>query len=136
VLARAETEEELMQKKQDWQDRYRQLRQDAKRLERNAAAARENYARAQRRNYPRGDALQQFLVQEQDAETELAKVKKELAGIFDEARRAGIPPGWLYEVEDEPVVVPAPAASANPSDDAADEDDGRNPLYKQDDDAN
>ena len=137
VLARAETEEELMQKKQEWQDRYRKLRQEAARLERNAANARESYARAQRRNYPRGNALAQYLVDAENAEKELAKVKAELNGIFDEARREGIPPGWLYAVEDEPIDVPAPAAAGGASPGATDDDDGgRNPLYQQDKDAN
>ena len=55
-------------------------------------------------------------------------------------------PGWLYAVDDEPIVIPEPAApDSNASDDGdytdnrddADEEyddwDGRNPLYLEDD---
>jgi hypothetical protein len=129
-VANAQTEEQLMEQKNEWQERYRGLLQEAERLKENAATMRSNYSQAQQRNYPRGNARQEFLIKADEAETELVKVKAQLAGIFEEARRAGIPPRWLYEVDDEPIVVPAAADSANADDE--EEDDGRNPLYKDD----
>jgi hypothetical protein len=121
-------EEDLQNQKEYWQDRYRRLRQDAARLERNAERARKAYALAQRRNYPRGGARQQLFQQIEDAETELESVRKEIAELPSEARRAGAMPGWLYEVEKEEVVIPEPAAPDS-SELAADDCAGRNPIY-------
>ena len=127
-VALAQDESELAQQKTEWQDRYRTLLRNQALLRSNIAISQENYARAQRRNYPRGGARQQFLIDADNAEKELVVVKEEIAQISVDARHAGIPPNWLYEVEDEPLTA-APPASV--SDEKNDEEDraGRNPLY-------
>jgi len=124
-------DEVLQHEKEYWQDRYRRLRQNAARLERNAERARKAYALAQRRNYPRGGARQKLFQQIEDAETELESVRKEIEELPREARRAGALPGWLYEVEQEEVVIPEPAAPDS-DDPAADACAGRNPIYCED----
>ena len=61
----------------------------------------------------------------QEAEKELARVEEELSTLADDARRAGALPGWLYEVEMEPVAPAAregAAADRGPAPD--DEEDG------------
>jgi hypothetical protein len=128
--AQAQTEEEIQELRETWQNRYRALLSDRARLTRNIAAAKENYARAQRRNYPRGGARQQFLIDADSAEKELAATEQEIAGIFTEARHENVPSGWLYQVEDEPIETSRPAAL-----DESDEQDraGRNPIYFKDD---
>lgn len=128
--AEAQSEEELQNQKNYWQTRYRTLLQNRELLKQNIAKSRKNYAQAQRRNYPRGGAREQYRLDADAAEKELADVEKEIAGIFVEARSAGALPRWLSEVEDEPIVLPesAPAASANGT---PAEDDGRNPLYRK-----
>jgi len=130
----------LEEQKAEWQNRYRSLLQNQARLHHNAQMARENYARAQRRNYPRGGARQQFLIDADDAEKELVTVKEEIAQIHVDARHASIPQNWLYDVEEEPITMGPPAASAtnNGSADADAEEDraGRNPLYFEDEDNN
>ncbi len=118
--------------KEYWQDRYRRLRQDAARLERNAERARKAYALAQRRNYPRGGARQKLFQQIEDAEAELESVRQEIAELPTEARRAGAMPGWLYEVEEEEVVIPEPAAADAIDADETEDRAGRNPLYFDD----
>ena len=125
-------EEELQNQKEYWQERYRRLRQDAARLERNAERARKAYALAQRRNYPRGGARQKLSQQIEDAETELESVRKEIEELPSEARRAGAMPGWLYEVEEEEVVIPEPAAPDAADAEEAEDRAGRNPLYLDD----
>jgi len=105
------------------------LLRNAALLERNARRSREYYAQAQRRNYPRGGARQRLLAQAAEAEAELRTVREEIEALRVEARREGALPGWLYEVEDEEIVVPEPAAPDG-SDSSSDERDaGRNPLY-------
>lgn len=125
--AQADAEQALLDQKAHWQGRYRTLLRNAARLEETAKNSRENYARAQRRNYPRGGARQRFILDAENAETELVKLKEEIAQIFVDARRDAIPTNWLWEVDDEPIDL-APPASASEEDD---EDDraGRNPLY-------
>ena len=116
--------------KEEWQDRYRALLQDAARLRHNANSARDNYRMAQRWNYPRGGARQKFLLQADEAERDLVRVESDLEKFRVDARRAGALPGWLYEVEEEERVVSEPAAPA----DASDPDlEGRNPLYLEQD---
>jgi len=128
--AQAQTEEEIQEQRDAWQNRYRNLLSNRARLIRNIEASRENYARAQRRNYPRGGARQQFLIDADTATKELAATEKEIAGIFTEARQENVPPGWLYQVEDEPIEMPQPAAL----DESEEQDrEGRNPLHFKDD---
>ena len=130
-VAVAQDESALAQQKAEWQDRYRTLLRNQALLRSNIEISHENYARAQRRNYPRGGARQQFIIDAENAEKELVVVKEEIVQIAEDARHAGIPPKWLYEVDDEPLTA-APPASA--SDEKNDEEDraGRNPLYFED----
>jgi hypothetical protein len=130
-----ESEDDSGALRASWQDRYRGLLQDRARFSEGIAISNKNYTQAQRRNYPRGGARQQFLLDAANAEKKLAETEEKITGIFDEARDAGVPPGWLYEVEDEPVIMTRPA-SPNPgmADPAGEEDrEGRNPLYFKDD---
>jgi hypothetical protein len=118
-----------------WQDRYRGLLQDRTRFSESIAISNKNYTQAQRRNYPRGGARQQFLLDAANAEKKLAETEEKISQVFDEARDAGVPPGWLYEVDDEPILVTRPASPNPGMADPTDEEDreGRNPLYFQDD---
>ena len=133
-VAVAQDESALAQQKAEWQDRYRTLLRNQALLRSNIEISRENYARAQRRNYPRGGARQQFIIDAENAEKELVVVKEEIAQIAVDARHAGIPPNWLYEVEDEPLTAAPPASVSDDSDEKNDEEDraGRNPIYFED----
>lgn len=139
TLASAETEEELLAKRAHWQDRYRTLLHNQAVLTRNIEKLRGDYAQAQRRNYPRGGAREAFLEKAAEQADLLAEVERELETIFREARAQDVPPGWLYEVEDEPIDTstrPAsPAGDGRDDDDAGVDPAGRNPLYLDDDDA-
>ncbi|MAG34187.1 MAG: hypothetical protein CL908_25185 [Deltaproteobacteria bacterium] len=131
--ASAQTEQEVLDQRTFWQDHYRRLLTNRAILKDNAARSRKYYSQAQRRNYPRGGARQQFLLDAENAEKELAVVEQEIAQIFVDARTQEIPPGWLYEVEDEPITIPAaPDADAEAVEEAEDRA-GRNPLYFKDD---
>ena len=54
--AAGETEEELLAKKDQWQGRYRELRNNVARMQENAKKLRKAYSKAQHANYPRGGA--------------------------------------------------------------------------------
>lgn len=118
-----------------WQGKYRMLLKNRATLNNNLVQLKHDYGQAQRRNYPRGGARQALLEQARQAEQELAQVQAEIASIFSDARRQEIPPGWLYEVEDETIEPNRPAAPDAAGGENAADDDGRNPLYSKDDDS-
>jgi hypothetical protein len=127
----AENEEEAeLAKKTEWQDRYRVLRTNAVRMQDNAAKMRRAYGLAQHANYPRGNAREDFRKRVEKAERDGERYQAELAEFEEEARRNGIPPGWLAEVEDEPIDRGFPAEL----DEESEDDGGRNPLYADEDD--
>lgn len=151
--AAAETEEELLAKKDQWQGRYRVLRNNAARMSENAKKLRKAYSQAQHANYPRGGAREAFRVQVEKSENDAQDYEAKLVAFRDEARRNDVPPGWLYEVDDEPIDHGLPAdqedvgfddeqdepgyeepdeASDDDRDEVEDGDDGRNPLYDDD----
>jgi hypothetical protein len=124
--AAAETEEETLAKREYWQDKYRVLLRNQAILKDNVTKLEHDYAQAQRRNYPRGGARNELILKATLQRQQLAQTEKEIASIFTEARTSDVPPGWLYEIEDEPIDTPRPA-----SPDTAGEDDraGRNPRF-------
>lgn len=112
--------------KATWQARYRNLRQAEVQLKRTIEDATKEYADANRRNYRRSGVRHAYQAQASNAKAELGRVEKEISGIYDEARRAGIPLTWLYEVEEETVTPDMPSAEARKNEDHRE---GRNPLY-------
>jgi len=126
----AETEEETLALKADWQGRYRALRNNAVRMRENATKLRRAYGLAQHANYPRGGAREEFKKEVEQAERDADRYEAELVEFHEEARRNEIPPGWLLEVDDEPIDRGLPAAQED-SEDAPDRG-GRNPLYDDD----
>jgi hypothetical protein len=87
-------------KKEYWQKRYAQILVRAAGAERQLAMSRVAYRESRQRDRPRGEARQQLVVALQEAETEYEAASKLLAEFPEDARRAGIPPGWLREVEE------------------------------------
>ncbi|MCR9093820.1 MAG: hypothetical protein NXI30_06370 [bacterium] len=132
-LAFAETEEEILAKRTQWQERYRVALGNREILKDNIAKLRKNYAQAQRRNYPRGGAREAFLTQAQEQEVLLEETEQEIESIREEARAASIPPGWLAEVEDESFERPSQPAAPSSDEEEVDRE-GRNPIYFDDDD--
>jgi hypothetical protein len=143
--ASAETEEELLAKKDLWQGRYRELRNNEARMNENAKKLRAAYAQAQHANYPRGGAREEFRLQVEKAEQDAQDYGAKLVAFRDEARQNDVPPGWLYEVDDEPIDHGLPAdqdddgfdedTDENDAEDEAEDREGRNPLYLDDEDA-
>ncbi len=129
------SEDAELAKKAEWQDRYRTLRNNAARMRDNAIKLRRAYGLSQHANYPRGGARLQFKEQVLDTERKADDYAAQVAAFADEARQHQIPPGWIYEVDDEPVDLGTPAAA---DDDESTHEikapDGRNPLYFDNDD--
>lgn len=85
--------------KKAWQDRYRDAfaRERAARVE--LEAARTAYTKGRNRQRLRGDKRAQAVERIRVAEVELAEATRDLEVVPEEARRAGVPPGWLRDVE-------------------------------------
>jgi len=126
----AQTEEEESAKKAEWQDRYRTLRNNSVRMRDNAIKLQRAYKLSQHSNYPRGGARLRFKEQVEDTVRAADDYEAKLAAFMDEARANSIPPGWIYEVEDEPVDGGTPAAVGD-DEEAQDVQtpEGRNPAY-------
>ncbi len=130
VVAGANAEEAELSKKAEWQDRYRTLRNNSVRMRDNATKLRKAYSQSQHANYPRGGARERFKQQVLDTERKADQYEVQLAQFVDEARQNQIPPGWLYEVDDEPVDPGTPAAAGGDDDThSINAPDGRNPAY-------
>jgi len=131
-LASAETEEEELAKKADWQGRYRALRNNAARMRENATKLRRAYGLAQHANYPRGGAREDFRRQVEKAERDADDYASKVESFHDEARANEIPPGWLFEVDDEPIDPGLPADQDESELEPEDDREGRNPIYLDD----
>ena len=127
--AEAEQVDATQVMKDEWQNEYRRLLQDAARLRRNAQNARENYARAVRRRYPRGTERDAILIEAEEAERGLVQVEAEIEKLRLDGRRAGAFPGWFSEVDDEPLGPAQPASPAETTRPGPEDREGRNPLY-------
>ena len=121
--------------KAHWQESYRKLRREAARLRQLVDRETTAYAEANRRNYRRGTVRHVHRKAALEAQQELAVVEAKLARFSDDAIKQGALPGWLYEVEDEPVEIPDGNLDPDASD-AEDDTAGRNPIYLDDDDDN
>ena len=136
TAATAETEDEDAAKKAEWQDRYRTLRNNAARMRDNASKLRRAYKLSQHSNYPRGGARLSFKQQVEDTERKAEEFESKLASFHDEARENQIPPGWIFEVDDEPVDLGTPASAGEDEEThAVQAPEGRNPAFYGDGDA-
>lgn len=116
-----------LDQKLEWQQRYRIMLKNQAILADNAEKLRKNYAQANRRNYPRGGERDKFLLDAAEAEADLVQLKQETAQLLVNARRNDLPRSWFYEVDDEEIQAPTPAAKGQDEQDPSRE--GRNPLY-------
>jgi hypothetical protein len=83
----------------EWQERYRDLIEQERRASERLEAARTAYADGRQRKRLRGERKLEVMEELDNAEADHQKARDELEAFPEEARRAGIPPGWLREVE-------------------------------------
>ncbi len=87
-------------KKEYWQRKYAQIMSRASGAELRVEASRAAYREARQRDRPRGAERQKLVIELESAEAEYQTASKLLADFPEKARRAGVPPGWLREVEE------------------------------------
>ena len=83
-----------------WQQRYRGLLQQIEQAQLDLDTARGAYNKRRQRERLRGEHRKQAVAAIEEAETRLRDAQQGLDELPDEARKAGIPPGWLRAVED------------------------------------
>jgi hypothetical protein len=86
--------------KAEWQARYRSLLDSVSEAASRYEAAKAVYSKNRQINRKRGDARFDINTELSEAQIELADARVALEDFPEEARRAGVPPGWLREVED------------------------------------
>lgn len=88
------------QRKRDWQTRYESVLHKAAAAEARIAEARLQISKLRHRDRYRGKQRADVESRLHAAEQELTAAKQAIAVFPDAARHAGIPPGWLREVEE------------------------------------
>jgi DNA-nicking Smr family endonuclease len=83
-----------------WQTRYRNLLEAESAAASRYEVAKATYSRNQKRNRRRGEARASINDELAMAQIELGQARAALDDFPAEAHRAGVPPGWLREVED------------------------------------
>jgi hypothetical protein len=84
-------------RRSEWRMRVLRARQRISEAEQALAKARADVARVLRRNPQWVEGLTRALEARAQAETELARARQAVDELEEEARRAGVPPGWLRE---------------------------------------
>ena len=83
-----------------WQKRYEMVLARKTSAEARIAESQKIIRKARQRSRYKGDERSEVEDELKNAEKELAEVMMLIAKFPDTARRAGVPPGWLREVED------------------------------------
>lgn len=84
-----------------WQQRYRDARKRVTEARKRVAESVNQYRLMRHRQHARGKAKAQIEDELLAARSELEAAEEELAALPELARRAGVLPGWLRELEDE-----------------------------------
>ena len=100
-----------------WQQRLREARAVVARAQTRQTAAEAAYDRMRSRQYPRGEAKLAIEAERTAARDDAARAQQDLEELLEQARRAGVPPGWLRATEASPA---APDVSATEAARAAD----------------
>jgi len=92
--------EEPEASKSYWQSRYLELKAQVSDANARLAQAKREYNKAKQRSRLRGDAKNSILMEIQSAEMDLENAQRALDALPEEARAAGVPPGWFREVDE------------------------------------
>jgi len=81
--------------RESWQERVAGARAELERAQKRRDAADTAVDRMRHRKHPRGEAREALFTEREAARAGLAEAERALDETLDEARRAGVPPGWL-----------------------------------------
>jgi hypothetical protein len=81
--------------RQAWEERFREARRALAEAQARHDGAIAAYKKMRSRNKARGDAKVAILTEREEAKAALAEAEQSLQALTEQARRAGVPPGWL-----------------------------------------
>ena len=99
-----------------WPERIQEARDAVEQARLRRSAAEDAYDEMRHRQYPRGDARAAVEAERTAARDAVTEAERNLAALLDQARREGVPPGWLG--------APETDAGAGAADPPASADDG------------
>lgn len=109
ILERMQEERDAQAvKRAEWQKRYREAIEAERQAEARVEAAQAAWTRGRRNNRLRGEPRIKADRELREAKKALAEARSELAKIPEEARREGVPPGWLRDARSEASPPAAP----------------------------
>jgi hypothetical protein len=94
--------------KEMWQGRFRAAREEVAAARVRHREARDAYAQMRHRRRDRGEEKQKILEELTASEVALEESENALTELFESARRAGVPPGWMRMERDELPAAPEP----------------------------
>jgi len=89
--------ETIAAEKADWIERLSEKQRELANAKARHARAQASYQRMRTRNTSRGDKRSQSVGELQAAETALEEAEAELKATLADARREGVPPGWIRD---------------------------------------
>jgi multidrug resistance efflux pump len=99
--------ETIAAEKADWIERLSEKQRDFANAKARYAQAQASYQRMRTRNTSRGNKRSQSVAELQNAETALADAEADLEATLADARRQGVPPGWIRDANIESSASPA-----------------------------
>ncbi len=100
ALGQAVADDDEQRRKKDWQQRYEQVLSRVKAAEARIATSRLAIRKARQRDRLKGQHRTEIMTELNSAEEELATARQLLEELPEAARQAGVPPGWLREIEE------------------------------------
>jgi PAS domain-containing protein len=94
--------------REGWQKRIREAREDLAQARARSEAALRAYTEVRHRGRGGGARKQQALKERKEAEVALAEAERRLEELLDQARRAGVPPGWIRDASGPSPAAPQP----------------------------
>jgi len=99
--------EEIAAQKMHWIERLTEKQQQLVNAKARYAKAQTSYQRMRTRSTSRGDKRSRVVAELKAAESALADAETELETTLAEARREGVPPGWIRDANDRTPTSPA-----------------------------
>jgi hypothetical protein len=81
--------------REPWQERVAEARELVLRAQERRDAAETAVERMRHSRHPRGEAREALFAEREAARLDVAEAERALEELLEEARRAGVPPGWL-----------------------------------------
>lgn len=89
-----------------WQERVGAARTELERARRRSEAAEEAVQQMRHRRRPRGEAREALFAEREAARAACSDAERALDELLEQARRAGVPPGWLRAEDAPPADAP------------------------------